>query len=164
MPDDSSSHPGFSYRHPVFLRARNEAFARSGGVCQLCGQMPAEHAHHWAETYPPADKTTAHDLTGLCAECHLVFVTTFRRFTRAGGSRHQFCALLSEVVERCDLNSPLPASPPSSCTTARARTRHQKRSQPRDRSDRGQAGRRPNRRRRQAPPGARVPALPLSRS
>ena len=75
MPDDSSSHPGFSYRHPVFLRARNEAFARSGGVCQLCGQMPAEHAHHWAETYPPADKTTAHDLTGLCAECHLIFVT-----------------------------------------------------------------------------------------
>ena len=52
MPDDSSSHPGFNYRHPVFLRARDEAFARSGGVCQLCGQMPAEHAHHWADEVP----------------------------------------------------------------------------------------------------------------
>ena len=116
MPEDSSSHPGFNYQHPVYLRARDEAFARSGGLCQLCGQQDAEHGHHWAEKYPPADKTPAADLTALCADCHLVFATTFRRFTRAGGSRHQFCAALSEVIARCDLNSPLPASPPSSCT------------------------------------------------
>ena len=119
MPEDSSSHPGFNYQHPVYLRARDEAFARSGGLCQLCGQQDAEHGHHWAEKYPPADKTPAADLTALCADCHLVFATTFRRFTRAGGSRHQFCAALSEVIARCDLNSPLPASPPSSCTMER---------------------------------------------
>ena len=58
MPEDSSSHPGFNYQHPVYLRARDEAFARSGGLCQLCGQQDAEHGHHWAEKYPPADKTT----------------------------------------------------------------------------------------------------------
>ncbi len=27
MPVDSSSHPGFNYQHPVYLRARDEAFA-----------------------------------------------------------------------------------------------------------------------------------------
>ena len=116
MPDDPSSQPGFKYRNTVYLDARKEAFARSGDLCQLCGQQPAVEAHHWAVDYPPAHKTTAADLTALCAECHFV-ATTLRRFTRAGGSRHQFRAVLSEVIARCDLNSPLPASPPSSCTT-----------------------------------------------
>ena len=41
MTDDPSSHPGFNYQNPVYLAARDEAFARSGGVCQLCGQQPA---------------------------------------------------------------------------------------------------------------------------
>ena len=108
----------FNYAHSVYLRAKADAFARSSDICQLCGQEEAAEAHHWAVAYPPADKTKANDLTALCADCHFI-VTTLRRFTRAGGSRHQFCAVLSEVVERCDLNSPLPASPPSSCTTER---------------------------------------------
>ena len=81
--------PRFQYDHQVYVRVREGAFARSGGICQLCGQLPAEHAHHWALKYPPAHKTTAADLTALCEDCHLVFVTTFRRFPRAGGSRYQ---------------------------------------------------------------------------
>ena len=112
----TSSRPEFPYHDPVYLRAREAAFARSNDLCQLCGQQPAVEAHHWAVDYPPAHKTTANDLTALCADCHSI-ATTLRRFTRAGGSRHQFCALVSEAVTRCDLNSPLPASPPSSCTT-----------------------------------------------
>ena len=112
----TSSRPEFPYHDPVYLRARDEAFARSNDLCQLCGQEDAVEAHHWAVDYPPAHKTTANDLTALCADCHFI-ATTLRRFTRAGGSRHQFCALFSEVVTRCDLNSPLPAFPPSSCTT-----------------------------------------------
>ena len=112
----TSQRPEFNYQHPVYLRARDKAFARSDDDCQLCGQQPAAEAHHWAVDYPPADETTANDLTALCAECHFI-ATTLRRFTRAGGSRHQFCALLSEAITQCDLNSPFPASPPSSCTT-----------------------------------------------
>ena len=112
----TSQRPEFNYQHPVYLRARDKAFARSDDDCQLCGQQPAAEAHHWAVDYPPADETTANDLTALCAECHFI-ATTLRRFTRAGGSRHQFRALLSEAITQCDLNSPFPASPPSSCTT-----------------------------------------------
>ena len=119
MPDASSYPPGFNYRHPVYLRVRGEAFARSRGICQVCGQKPAVQAHHWALQYPPAHATTADDLIALCAFCHCL-ATTIRRFTRAGGSRHQFIALLSEALAKCDLNSPLPACPPSSCTTARS--------------------------------------------
>ena len=96
----------WSYRHPVYLRARAEAFARSRGICQGCGQQPAVQAHHWALHYPPAPATTADDLIALCAFCHCL-ATTIRRFTRAGGSRHQFLALLSEALAKCDLNSPL---------------------------------------------------------
>ena len=58
MPDASSYPPGFNYRHPVYLRARAEAFARSRGICQGCGQQPAVQAHHWALQYPPAQATT----------------------------------------------------------------------------------------------------------
>ena len=97
MPDDSSSQPGFNYQDPVYLGARKEAFARSNGLCQFCGQQRAAQAHHWAGDYPPADETTADDLTALCDQCHLI-ATTLRRFTRAGGSRHQFCAAFSEAV------------------------------------------------------------------
>ena len=114
----ASAHDEFDYHDPVYLAARKAAFARSDGKCQLCGQQPAVEAHHWAVDYPPAHKTTADDLTALCSECHFI-ATTIRRFTRAGGSRHQLCAVLSKVIAGCDLNSPFPASPPSSCTTAR---------------------------------------------
>ena len=108
----------FNYHDRFYLDARRKAFARSGEKCQLCGQQKAVEAHHWSDKYPPAHETTADDLTALCADCHFL-ATTLRRFTRAGGARHQFCALVSEVVARCDFNSPLPASPPSSCTTER---------------------------------------------
>ena len=114
----TSQRPEFNYQHPVYLRARDKAFARSDDDCQLCGQQPAAEAHHWAVDYPPAHKTAAGDLTALCADCHFI-ATTLRRFTRAGGARHQFCALLSEAITQCDLNSPLPASPQSSCTMER---------------------------------------------
>ena len=67
MPDASSYPPRFNYRHPVYLRARDEAFARSRGTCQECGQQPAVEAHHWALQYPPAHATTADDLiSALC--------------------------------------------------------------------------------------------------
>ena len=118
MPDASSYPPRFNYRHPVYLCARAEAFARSRGVCQGCGQQPAVEAHHWALQYPPAHATTADDLIALCADCHCL-TTTIRRFTRAGGSRYQFLALLSEALAQCDFNSPSTASPPSSFTTER---------------------------------------------
>ena len=85
IPPSSSSHTGFNYEDPVYLRARDEAFARSNGACQFCGQQPALEAHHWAVDYPPAYKTKANDLMALCADCHFV-ATTLRRFTRAGGS------------------------------------------------------------------------------
>ena len=114
----SSRHEEFNYKDAAYLTARKEAFDRSNGECQLCGQQKAVEAHHWAVDYPSADKTTANDLTPLCADCHVI-ATTIRRFTRAGGSWPQFCALVSKVVARCDLNSPLPESPPASCTTER---------------------------------------------
>ncbi len=114
----ASGQKKFNYKHPVYLAASKAAFARSDGTCQLCGQQPAVEAHHWAVDYPPPEETTADDLTPLCFDCHVI-LTTLRRFTRAGGSRHQLCALLEEAVTKCDFSSPLPASPPSSCTTAR---------------------------------------------
>ena len=117
MPDATSSYPSrFNGRHhTVYRRARDEAFARSRGVCQGCGQQPAVEVHHWAHQYPPAHATTADD---LCADCHRL-TTTLRRFTSAGGSRYQLLAFFSEAVAKCDFNSPLPASRPSSCTTSR---------------------------------------------
>ena len=120
MPDATSSYPPrFNGRHhPVYRRARDEAFARSRCVCQGCGQQPAVEVHHWAHQYPPAHATTADDLIALCADCHC-FTTTLRRFTWAGGSRYQLLAFFSEAVAKCDFNSPLPASRPSSCTTSR---------------------------------------------
>ena len=52
----TSSRPEFPYHDPVYLRAREAAFARSNARCQLCGQEDAVEAHHWAVDYPPADK------------------------------------------------------------------------------------------------------------
>ena len=116
MPDAASSYPSRlnGRHHPVYRRARDEAFARSRGVCQGCGQQPAVEVHHWALQYPPAHATTADDLIALCADCHRL-TTSLRRFTWAGGSRYQLLAFFSEAVAKCDFNSPLPASRPSSC-------------------------------------------------
>ena len=55
---------------PGYWRARQEAFARSGGVCQFCGKRPAREAHHWPLRYPPDSEVTANHLTALCRHCH----------------------------------------------------------------------------------------------
>ena len=49
------------YRHPVYLAARRDAAARSGGTCQLCGDCPGQEAHHWARKYPPVGTETPAD-------------------------------------------------------------------------------------------------------
>ena len=67
------------YHHPQYLRARADAFARSDGMCQFCGQRTARHAHHWAMNYPAPEALTGDDLTALCRDCHLL-ATTVRRF------------------------------------------------------------------------------------
>lgn len=46
----------YDYGHPQYLAAREAALARSGRVCQFCGQKPAAETHHWAERYPPTRK------------------------------------------------------------------------------------------------------------
>ena len=67
---------------PGYRRARRAAFLRSGGMCQFCGLVRAEEAHHWALRYPPDAEVTADDLTALCRFCHRL--ATFRRlFGRA---------------------------------------------------------------------------------
>ena len=40
MPDDSSSHFKFNNKHPVYLAARDEAFARSGGLSSCAASNP----------------------------------------------------------------------------------------------------------------------------
>ena len=75
---EQTSRAPFDYNHPTYRRAREKAFARSGGQCQFCGQRSAEHAHHWAMRYPPVDQTMPDDLTALCRECHHVATTTRR--------------------------------------------------------------------------------------
>lgn len=68
----------FNYNHPVYRKARAEAFSRSDNMCQVCGKFPAEHAHHWAAKYPSEEDTTSDDLTAVCELCHY-FATTVRR-------------------------------------------------------------------------------------
>ena len=66
----------FDYQHPAFRRARDQAFERSGGVCQFCGLEEAEHAHHWSgymeRHYKPPEETKPEDLTALCSACHRI--------------------------------------------------------------------------------------------
>ena len=106
------------YHHPTYLAARAEAFARSGGVCQVCGRRAATEAHHWALSYPEPDKTTSHDLIAVCAACHHL-ITSARRYERHGGSVWSILPAFDGALEQCDINSPSLASRPSSCTTAR---------------------------------------------
>ena len=70
----------YNHLHPQHREARAEAFARSGGLCQLCGMQPAIEGHHWEFwNYKPEKETTGDDLTALCAVCHEI-ATTIRRF------------------------------------------------------------------------------------
>ena len=99
MPDASLSvhPPPFAYDDSVYQAAAKAAKARSRGLCQVCGRKLPLEAHHYAKPYPPAHKTSPNDLTGLCGDCHddghiIIF------FERAGGSREELRAAMSEIV------------------------------------------------------------------
>ena len=116
----------FDYQHPAYRQARLGALARSGDVCQFCGQYPADETHHWARNYPSEKDTTPDDLTALCRVCHST-ATALRQFIREGGDIFGFTAKLDAALietrkERetdCDTNAKLRASLQSSCTPAR---------------------------------------------
>ena len=109
----------YNYKDPTYIAARAESFARSGVVCQSCGRRAAVEAHHWALTYPPAEDTTANDLTALCKPCHWL-ITSARRYERHGGSVWGILPAFEGALESCDIKSPSMESRPSSLTTARA--------------------------------------------
>lgn len=89
------------YGNATYRVARSQAFARSKGKCQLCGQLDAESAHHWAwPEYPEAEETTASDLTALCQVCHDI-ATVLRRYS---GDKHTFRKRLQEVFD--EIQSP----------------------------------------------------------
>lgn len=90
--------PGFDYNHEVYLRAKAEAFARSGLVCQFCGQGPAEEAHHWQQIYDKEEETTANHLTALCVPCHAL-AGLLRRFVVRGGNRLDFDRIFRKALE-----------------------------------------------------------------
>ena len=88
---------GYDYSHPQYRLARAQAMERSGGLCQLCGQLQATEGHHWATSYPREAGMTANDLTALCGICHEI-ATAMRRFT---GGRWEFIAKFREVIAQC---------------------------------------------------------------
>ena len=90
---------GYNYYHPVYRAARRDAFARSGGLCQLCGQVDATEAHHWMGDYPPEAETRPEHLTALCGVCHSV-ATAIRRTVVAGGSRWTFKHAIKHAAKR----------------------------------------------------------------
>ena len=99
MPDLSHSvHPSpFKYGDPAFQSAAPKAKSRSRWHCQECGrQLPLE-AHHWSLTYPPADRTTADDLTALCRACHDA-ATEKRVYLAAGGCPERLRGTQSEDI------------------------------------------------------------------
>lgn len=61
----------FDYSNPQYKKARDEAFARSGGICQFCGLRQAKEAHHWELSYTAARDIRGDHLTALCQECHI---------------------------------------------------------------------------------------------
>lgn len=88
----------FDYSHPVYLAARAEAFLRSGGVCQFCGQEPAAEAHHWHIAYKKAADTTGGDLTALCVGCHDL-VTMLRLYlVQRAGKKAAFLAAIEKFI------------------------------------------------------------------
>lgn len=99
----------FDYRAPEYRVARDAAFARSNGICQLCGHRAAEDAHHWAGgaidgreiPYPDAKLSDPNDLVALCRICHAV-ATSIRRFYRRGGSPFRLRNRVQEVIDLCD--------------------------------------------------------------
>ena len=82
-----------------YRKAKAQAFARSGGVCQACGMRPADSAHHWSQIYPSGNNVIADDLVALCQPCHAI-VTMVRRFQRAGGSPFKILSVLEAGLQQ----------------------------------------------------------------
>ena len=99
MPDASLSvhPPPFAYDDLVYQDAAEAAKKRSRGLCQICGRTLPLEAHHFAKPYPPANKTSPNDLTGLCRDCHVDGHIVIS-FERAGGSRKELRAAMSEAA------------------------------------------------------------------
>jgi len=105
-----------------YWQARAEAFERSGGRCQLCGQEDAIEGHHWeAWNYPTGDEVTSDDITALCRTCHQ-YVTALRKFTRAGGNRFAVLSTFEgalQTVWKDNTESKSVGLAPSSCVMGR---------------------------------------------
>lgn len=84
----------FDYQHKQYRASRAQAFERSDGLCQYCGQFPATEAHHWRMQYKPPSETTPDELTALCSLCHEL-ATSMRRFK---GNRFEFIAKVLGVL------------------------------------------------------------------
>ena len=85
-----------SYTGKNYAHARDEAFERSEGLCQLCGNRKATEAHHHATEYPPSEAVTGNDFTALCQTCHnLTHYATFA--SEAGISGIQLLEALSKL-------------------------------------------------------------------
>ena len=93
----SRASTGFIYG-PRYRRARQQAFARSRGICQCCGRRRATQAHHWAQRYLPDDKITAVDLTAVCGPCH--WLITFRCLLERVGDTGVWVILATALESR----------------------------------------------------------------
>ena len=71
------------YTGKNYVHARDEAFERSKGMCQLCGCRKATVAHHYATKYPSSEAVTDNDFTALCQPCHNL--THYARFAAEAG-------------------------------------------------------------------------------
>ena len=81
-----------------YKRAKTQAFARSSGVCQMCGGFSAVSAHHWGLEYPSGAEVTSDDLTALCSICHEI-ATEMRRFKRTGGDPFKLLSIVKKKLE-----------------------------------------------------------------
>ena len=97
---------------PGYRRARERAFRRSRGLCQLCGKRRAQEAHHWALRYPADDEVTADDLTALCRLCH--WPATLQRLLDRTGEQPVWLVLATPTF---------PASPPRGARSRGGRQR-----------------------------------------
>ena len=87
------------YTGDNYLHARDEAFERSKGMCQLCGCRKATVAHHHATEYPPPEAVTGNDFTALCQTCHnLTHYATF--VAKVGLSEIQLLEALSKLFSK----------------------------------------------------------------
>ena len=90
--------PPFDYGDLGFRTAAVAVKARSHGHCQVCGRDLPLEAHHWhIWPYPPAHKTTADDLTGLCRGCH-DRAGDLRFYLDAGGDPERLRIAHSELI------------------------------------------------------------------